>query len=72
MSQCRERSAGLSKTKIKKMDERNKLMENIKNEAAAKLTKELASNPEAYKELMKKLILQVPSLDSMIIRGCSS
>ena len=54
------------------MDERNKLMENIKNEAAAKLTKELASNPEAYKELMKKLILQVPSLDSMIIRDCSN
>ena len=54
-----ERSAAMNKTKIKKMAERNKLMENIKSEAADKLTALLISDKKAYAELMKKIILQV-------------
>jgi hypothetical protein len=41
------------------MDERNKLMEDIRKEAAEKLNKELTTNKELYKNLLKKLILQV-------------
>ena len=54
-----ERSAALSKTKITKMDERNKLMEDIRKEAAERLNKKLTANKELYKSLLKNLILQV-------------
>ncbi len=57
-----DRSAALNKTKIRKMAERNKLMENIKAEAAEKLTAILTSDKAKYKDLMKRLILQVSAI----------
>eukprot|EP00830_Metopus_es_P003302 TRINITY_DN13109_c0_g1_i1.p1 TRINITY_DN13109_c0_g1~~TRINITY_DN13109_c0_g1_i1.p1 ORF type:complete len:299 (-),score=98.79 TRINITY_DN13109_c0_g1_i1:61-855(-) len=53
-----EKSGALSKTKIKKMAERNNLMENIQAAAAQKIIQLLTKNPEAYKKLLKDLILQ--------------
>jgi len=54
-----EKSAALNKTKIRKMAERNKFMEAIKNEAAEKLHSTLASDKKMHADLLKKLILQV-------------
>ncbi len=41
------------------MAERNKLMEQIRAEAAERLVKKLSSNKEEYAKLLKALILQV-------------
>lgn len=54
-----EKSAALSQVKIRKMAERNKLMENIKSEAAERLTSLIASDRSRYAALLKDLILQV-------------
>ena len=54
-----EKSASYNKAKIRKMIERNKLMESIKSEAAEKLTRIVTSDPTKYKALMKDLVLQV-------------
>jgi V-type H+-transporting ATPase subunit E len=53
-----ERSAGASKNKLKKMGERNTLMETVKNEAADVLVKGLTKDAEKYKRLLKELLLQ--------------
>jgi len=54
-----EKSATLSKIKLRKMAERNKFMENIRAEAAEKLTQLITSDKSKYTALMKNLILQV-------------
>ncbi len=55
----RDRSATMSKMKLRKMGARNKLMERIRGEAAVILTDRLAANKEEHRALLKNLVEQV-------------
>ena len=54
-----EHSSVFNKTKIKKMIERNKLLDQIKSETADRISSIVKGDKEKYKSITKDLILQV-------------
>jgi V-type H+-transporting ATPase subunit E len=53
-----KKSAVLNKQRIKKMVERNKWAEESFKESQTKLQQRMSDNPDEYKEILKKLIVQ--------------
>ena len=53
-----KKSAILNKQRIKKMVERNKWAEEAYKESQTKLQQRMSENPDEYKEILKKLIVQ--------------
>ncbi len=56
-----ERSTKINKTRLQRMTERNECIEKVKDQTKEKIKNEIISNPSnpIYRELMKKLIMQV-------------
>jgi hypothetical protein len=54
-----EKSASMNKQRIKKMTARNKLVEDVVDTTKSSLGEHFSSNQDEYKNLLKKLIVQV-------------